>query len=278
MNKGLKLLVTLMSAGMLANAATLVTVNGVAISEQDVMKALMVGTQGRYLQLPQEKQSELRNRIIQSLIMEELVYTDAKKSGVLDTTEYKEGVKEAMKRVERQLAMKVWEKQQFDKISVEPTAVKAYYKSNPQEFMDKEKVHARHILVKTEKEANDLLGKLKSLKGEALKNKVAELAKAESTCTSAPKGGDLGTFVKGRMVPEFDEAVFKMDVGTITQKPVQTTFGYHIIYLEEKMAPKKRTFDEVKESIERRLQYEKYNKAMETKIKSLEKAATIKFN
>jgi peptidyl-prolyl cis-trans isomerase C len=254
-----------------------VTVNGKAISDEEINRVLMEGTQGRFNQLPQEKQDELRKRITDGMITQELVYQDAKKIGVLNSKEYIEERAAMMERIDRQLAAKVWEKQQFEKIQVSEKEVKAYFDENPQEFIEKEKVHARHILVKTEEKAKELIDKLKSLKGEALKEKFIELAKTESTGPSGPKGGDLGFFPQGQMVPSFNDAVFKMDVGTITANPVKSQFGYHIIYLEEKKAGKKLSFDEVKSFIDQRLKIEKFKKEMEVKMKELKNSAKIAY-
>lgn len=256
-------------------AATVVTVNGKAISDEEINRVLMEGTQGRFNQLPKEKQDELRKRITDGLITQELVYQDAKKSGVLKSKEYIDERNAMMERIDRQLAAKVWEKQQFEKVTVSEKEVKAYFDANPQEFIEKEKVHARHILLKTETQAKDLIGKLKALKGNALKEKFIELAKSESTGPSGPKGGDLGFFPQGQMVPAFNDVVFKMDVGTITMTPVKSQFGYHIIYLEEKKTGKQLSFEEVKSFVDQRLKIEKFKKDMEIKMKALKDTATI---
>ena len=115
MNTRLKALAVALLLGTIANAAPVVTVNGVAISDEEINRVLMEGTQGRFNQLPPEKQNELRTRIVEGMITQELVYADAKKSGVLESKEYKEELVAVMERVERQLASKVWEKQQYDK-------------------------------------------------------------------------------------------------------------------------------------------------------------------
>ena len=85
-----------------------------------------------------------------------------------------------------------------------------------------QKVRASHILVKSEKDAKDLLAKINS--GENFE----ELAKKHSTCPSGKKGGDLGWFGKGMMVKEFEDASFKAKDGDVVG-PVKTQFGYHII-------------------------------------------------
>ncbi|MFC1486284.1 peptidylprolyl isomerase [Thermoproteota archaeon] len=84
------------------------------------------------------------------------------------------------------------------------------------------KVHCAHILVKTEKEINIVLERLK--KGE----KFSAIAKNVSLCPSKKRGGDLGTFGRGQMVKEFEKAAFALDKGKISGR-VKTQFGYHII-------------------------------------------------
>ena len=84
------------------------------------------------------------------------------------------------------------------------------------------KVHCAHILVKTEKEANMVLERLKE--GE----KFANIAKEVSLCSSGKHGGDLGTFSRGKMVKEFEKAAFVLQKGQISPI-VKTKFGYHVI-------------------------------------------------
>lgn len=261
----------------MAAAAIVATVNGTQITTDEVNQVLMEGTQGRFNTLPKEKQDELRKRIIEGMIAQELVYADAKKSGVLKSKEYEEELKDVMQRVEKQLASKVWEKQQYDKIVVTDAEIRKYYDSHTNEFVEKEKVHARHILVKTEAEANKIIEGLKGKQGEALKTAFIEDAKKFSTGPSGPKGGDLGSFPRGQMVPEFNDKVFSMEVGTITTTPVKTQFGYHIIYLEDKMSGKELGFDEVKGFIEQKLKMEKFKEAMEQKMKALQSSAKITY-
>ena len=84
------------------------------------------------------------------------------------------------------------------------------------------KIHCAHILVKTEKEANKVLERLK--KGD----KFLHIAKDVSLCPSKKRGGDLGTFGRGQMVKEFEKAAFDLQKGQISGI-VKTKFGYHII-------------------------------------------------
>ncbi len=277
MRKASKLLLSaLMVTTTILSAQTIVTVNGKAITSEEVNQELMNATQGRFNTLPIEKQKELGQQFVQQLVANELMYGDAKKTGVLNSKLFKDEYKKIQEKVKKSIAIQVWQKQLHDKIKVTPKELKEYYKNNKEEFVEKERVHARHILVKTEAEANKIISELKSLSGAKLKAKFEELAKEKSTGPSGPKGGDLGTFTKGQMVPAFNDAVFKMKVGTITQKPVKTQFGFHIIYLEDKMKAATRTFDEVKSVIEQRIKNEKFKSVMNEKMAALQKKATIK--
>ena len=84
------------------------------------------------------------------------------------------------------------------------------------------KIKARHILVKEEFEAGDILKKLEEGKT------FEELALTHSLCPSNKEGGDLGEFGKGSMVPSFEEAAFALEIGEVSQ-PVRTQFGFHLI-------------------------------------------------
>jgi peptidyl-prolyl cis-trans isomerase C len=85
-----------------------------------------------------------------------------------------------------------------------------------------EKVHCAHILVKTEQEAKALRERLN--KGE----KFANIAREVSLCPSGKRGGDLGTFPRGKMVKEFEVAAFALEKGQVSI-PIKTKFGYHLI-------------------------------------------------
>ncbi|MDD2780321.1 peptidylprolyl isomerase [Sulfuricurvum sp.] len=260
-----------------ASATVLVTVNGDEITSEEVNKVLMEGTQGRFDSLPADKQNELRQRIIEGMIAQELVFDDAKRTGVLESKEYKQELEKLVDRLKIQLAAKVWEQEQFEAIKVDAREVKSYFDANPDEFVDKEKIRARHILVKTEAEAQAVIRSMKALSGEKLKNEFITQAKSKSTGPSAAKGGDLGYFPRGQMVPSFNDAAFAMKEGTISTAPVQSQFGYHVIYVEDKKVAKKLSFEEVKNFIEQRLKMDKFKATMEKKMSSLREKAKITY-
>ena len=115
-----------------------------------------------------------------------------------------------------------------------------------------EKVQASHILIKTNGEKDEtakteidaLYAQLKDLKGDELKKKFAEFAKAKSACPSGQSGGDLGEFGHGQMVPEFDKAAFELKVGEMSE-PVKTQFGWHLILKTQHTPAKTPTPEEV---------------------------------
>jgi len=88
-------------------------------------------------------------------------------------------------------------------------------------------VRASHILVPTEKLANKIMKKINAGKD------FAQLAKKYSECPSGNNGGDLGFFSRGKMVPEFENAAFNMEIGQVST-PVKTQFGYHLIKVTAK--------------------------------------------
>jgi len=270
------LLSSLLFAGVVASAQTLVTVNGQAITQKDVDKELMNATQGRFNQVPADKQASFRQQVLQQLIGKELIYDNAKETGVLESNEYKEEYKKLEERMKKELAIQVWQKKLLDDLKISQKELKDYYNKNKEEFNEKETVHARHILVKTEAEAKSVIAELKSLSGEKLKSKFIELAKEKSTGPSGPQGGDLGYFAQGQMVPAFNDKVFSMKEGSVTLSPVKTQFGFHIIYLEDKKKAMTRKFDEVKGFIEQRLKMEKFKSVMKNKMDDRQKEATIK--
>ncbi len=85
------------------------------------------------------------------------------------------------------------------------------------------KIRASHILVDKHKKALELIAHIKE--GADFR----KIAQSNSSCPSKKKGGDLGWFSKGQMVPEFERAAFSLNVGQMTNDPVKTKFGYHII-------------------------------------------------
>lgn len=118
-------------------------------------------------------------------------------------------------------------------------------------------VRARHILVETEAEAKAIIAELQG------GSDFEALAKEKSTGPSGPQGGDLGYFGKGQMVPSFEAAAFELEAGAITDQPVQTQFGFHIIKVEDKRERPFPPFEQVEAQIRQVLFREKYVELVE---------------
>ncbi|MBQ3181972.1 MAG: peptidylprolyl isomerase, partial [Clostridia bacterium] len=151
----------------------------------------------------------------------------------------------------------------FEKVDVEDEEIKTYYDENKAQFVRGESVAASHILVDSEEKANEILKVIES--GEV---SFEDAAREHSSCPSGQNGGALGEFTKGQMVPEFDKAVFSMEVGEL-RGPVKTQFGFHIIKLTTKNESSEIAFDDVKDQIKNALIQEKRKKAYESKINQL---------
>ena len=94
-------------------------------------------------------------------------------------------------------------------------------------------------------------------------------ATENSSCPSKDAGGDLGTFERGQMVPEFDEACFSMKIGEI-KGPVQTQFGYHLIKLNSKSEAKPMEFEVIKNQLKGSILQEKQQEAYKSKLNQLQ--------
>jgi peptidyl-prolyl cis-trans isomerase C len=129
------------------------------------------------------------------------------------------------------------------KAAVSDDELQRVYQEASKQMGQEEEVRARHILVETEDEANEIVS--------ALKNGAdfAELAKQKSKDPGASEGGDLGYFTKDQMVPEFSEVAFKMSPGQLSN-PIKTQFGWHVILLEDRRVRQAPPFEEVKGQIE----------------------------
>lgn len=152
---------------------------------------------------------------------------------------------------------------QIAKTAVTDAALQATYEEAKKAQKPETEVHARHILVPEEAEAKAALKRVKG--GEDFAKVAKEVSKDPGS-----EGGDLGWFTKGRMVPEFADAAFKLEPGQISE-PVKSPFGWHVIKLEEKRQTSFPPFDEVKDQVARFV----VQKAQGEVIAGLRKSAKI---
>lgn len=152
-------------------------------------------------------------------------------------------VQKQLAQAKQQIMRSVYIQQEVEKRITDERLQEAYeaYKEG---FPEIEEVKARHILVKEEGKAKEIIQKLNDGAD------FAELAKEHSTDATSESGGDLGYFVQKDVVPEFGEAVYALEEGTYTKEPVKSAFGYHVIKLEDKRMRSPAEFEEAKEFLE----------------------------
>ena len=143
--------------------------------------------------------------------------------------------------------------------------LKASYNNFIADETSREEIKASHILMDTESEAIDVINMLND------GDDFAELAKNKSTGPSGPSGGDLGWFKRGQMVPPFEKAAFSLNKNEITQLPVQTQFGWHVIKIFDKRIPEAPSYENMKSKLIQDLE----RKIVSKKIQDLRNDALI---
>lgn len=158
-------------------------------------------------------------------------------------------------------------------VKVGDSDVKAFFDKNISNYSQAESVKARHILVNTEDEANAIIVQLKA------GTDFVQLAKEKSIEPGAKdSGGDLGTFTKGKMVPEFETAAFAQKVGTFSTAPVKTEFGYHIIKVEAHSAASAPDFANIKAQVSQDALNQAKDSKFQTFFDELRKKANIEYS
>lgn len=170
------------------------------------------------------------------------------------------------------------------KIEVIDDEVQAYYKAHQEDFSQPEMVKARHILLKVPADADEKTIAEAESRVKDVRKKLEEgadfasLAKEYSDDPGTKdKGGELGFFPKGRMVPEFEAAAFAQKPGEISD-PVKTAFGYHIIQTEEKREGSVKALDEVQDQIRQELQRKKQQEMFEKLVEQIKAKYPVKVN
>ena len=240
-------------------AQNIAVVNGKPVPKSRVDALIKTATRGQG-DAPPELQAQARDQVV----MREIFAQEAEKEGIPNSADYK-----AQLELVRQTVLINTMFQNFEKAhpvsdadaQAEYDKVKAANSGN--------EYHARHILVDNEDEAKKLIAQIKA------GAKFEDLAKKNSKDTgSAENGGDLDWAKPGSYVPEFSSALEKLKPGEMTDTPVKTQFGYHIIKLEEVRAAKFPSYDEVKDKLKQQMQQvklqefqEKLRKAAKTDYK-----------
>lgn len=252
------LLTSLLSTSAFAlDKNTVASVNGKKITQKQYQAHL----KQRQTQNKKGKQAPInRQVIIDELINREVLLQEAKK---LKLNKDKK-VKAQLEQVKNNLLIQALISRSPAAKPVTDKELKTVYDAqiggaDPTEFK------ARHILVKDEAKAKEIIKQLND------GDKFEDVAKKESTGPSGKNGGDLGWFSSAQMVPEFSKAASKLIKGTHSQKPVKTRFGYHIIKLEDSRKRELPKFEDVKNQIKPVIQ----NKRLQEYVVKLRNKAKI---
>jgi peptidyl-prolyl cis-trans isomerase C len=253
--KPARLLVLLLAtAAVPVMAQNLAVVNGkpVPSSRADAMIKQMAA-QG------QQDSPQLRAMVKEELVNREILMQEADKLGLSSSPE----VKNQMEMARQSIVIRSLVADYVKKNPVSEADMKAEYDKFKAQAGDKE-YHARHILVEKEDDAKAIIAKLKS------GAKFEDLAKQSKDTGSAANGGDLDWAPPSAFVKPFSDAMTSLQKGQITETPVQTQFGYHVIKLEDSRQAKVPSFEEVKPQIAESLQQQKlqaYQQELKKKAK-----------
>lgn len=240
--KPARLLVVLVAAAALpALAQNLAVVNGKPVpSSRADMMVKQLAAQG------QADSPQLRSMVKEELINREILMQEANKLGLGDSPD----VKAQLEMARQSIVIRALVADFVKKHPVKDAEIQAEYDKFKAQAGDKE-YHARHILVDKEEDAKAIIAKLKS------GAKFEDLAKQSKDTGSAANGGDLDWASPTSFVKPFADAMVALQKGQVTETPVKTQFGYHVIKLEDTRAAKVPTLDEVKSQIAESLQQKK---------------------
>lgn len=253
----------------LASAKTIVSIDGIEISDSifDHVKAQQPNF--NYDNLSKEQ----KEQILEDIISTVLAANEAKKSGLDKSEEFKLG--------QRQLLSQLWLQKEVEnnktKLDASDDEAKKAYETHKSSFIEQE-ANISHILVKSEEEAKNIISDLNKTPKSKVKAKFSELASKLSIDGTKSNGGNLGDVNLNNMVVEFREAAKKLKPETYSKEPVKSQFGYHVIYLQKISPEKTKQFSEVKEQIKEKLREEKIHDYFANKMKQLRDAAKINYN
>lgn len=216
----------------------LATVNGAEVRASDLDRA-MEDLPPPYNTLPREQVEPL---LLQQVILDQLLLSAAEGSGVSSYPPYQEAVEREKQRLKRDFYLDRRINREIDQNTLEQE-YQEYLEENPPQ----QELKARHILVEERETAEKIIDQLQA------GGDFAELAQAKSTGPSGQSGGDLGWFTRDVMVPEFAEAAFALEPGQITQEPVETQFGWHVIEVTDSRQKEAPPLEEIEPQLRERL-------------------------
>jgi peptidyl-prolyl cis-trans isomerase C len=218
--------------------------------------------------LPQYYQTfaaQHKKEIVDEIIVEELLYEEAKSRKLHNDPDIKELISDAKRKI---LISRVIEDETRKSSPVSDDDVRDYYEQNKEKYMIPEMVRASHVLTSTEEEAVNAKGEL---------DRGADftaVAKQYSKDLTKDRGGDLGYFKKGQMIPEFENAAFSLNIGE-TSDVIKTRFGYHVIRLTDRKPAAYRGFEEVEDDVRTSIMRDRQRQSFDEFTKTLKDKSRI---
>lgn len=212
--------------------------------------------------LPKEiKNVAIRRKkdFLEEMVNEQYLYQEAMRRNIQNEPEVKQLLEAARRKI---VIAKLIQEEIDKKINLSSDNATNFYELHKEEFMTPLLLRASHILVKTQGDADEVKNQLNAGAD------FEQLARTKSLDNTAIRGGDLGFFQRGQMIPEFEEAVFKMQKGEVSGV-IKTPFGYHIIKLTDRAEPAQRDFRQVKNLVEKQLLNDKRSKLFNEFMKKL---------
>lgn len=205
-----------------------------------------------------------RQQLVDELVTQELFYSDALANGLDKDEEFLAAAQNMYSTLLKQYALS----KLLGTVKVSDEEALAYFNDHKDTFKTAPTVRASHILVDSKEQADAILAEIKD--GLSFE----EAAQKYSSCPSKERGGDLGEFGRGQMVPEFEQAVFNMKANEISE-PVQSQFGYHLIKLAALNEAKDANFEDVKDKVMQFVMSMKHNEVYTNKQTELKSKYTI---
>jgi len=287
-------------------AVVVAKVNGTDITEGEIQKVLGLFRKQMGARVPPEQLEaalpRLRERIVEELVMRQIMLGEVAKQGIsLSDSEFAEIKGELAAELPPGTSLESYmaetgttETEMREQMAVrkmiiakaeslaKPTdeEIRAFYDENKEGFTQGENVSAAHILIKVDPTDDDAAKAAKRARIDDLRQQAlagadfAELAQANSDCPSASAGGDLGSFGRGQMVPEFEDAAFSQPVGSVGAV-VETQFGFHLIKVAEHLEAKAIDFNEAKPRISDILYSQKQQDAVKEYVEGLRTQADV---
>lgn len=221
--------------------------------------------------LPEQYREVIRRRkgeYIQEFVNDTLLYQEAMRKGLAKDEDVQKVIQEARKKI---LIARLLKDEVDDTIDITEDDMIEFYEKNSDRYMTPEVMRVSHILVPTREEAEELLNDINS------GARFEDVARAKSVDPTAQRGGDIGYFPKGQLMPEFEAACDGLSIDQISGV-TKTKLGYHIIKMTDRRDPELRPREQVNADIKARIRDMKRREKFNSMLKDLRENTKIEIN